>query len=39
MTDPTDNGYPGAPATPQADDELTDDDLDIVSGGRQPRLE
>ncbi|MEI6374148.1 MAG: hypothetical protein WCP26_10240 [Actinomycetes bacterium] len=25
--------YPGAPATPQTDDALTDDDLDIVSGG------
>ena len=24
---------PGAPATPQTDDALNDDDLDIVSGG------
>ncbi|MEI6374146.1 MAG: hypothetical protein WCP26_10230 [Actinomycetes bacterium] len=35
-TDPLDNGatdYPGAPATPQTDDALTDEDLEIVSGG------
>lgn len=37
MTGPTEEDaledYPGAPATPHADDQLTDDDLGIVSGG------
>ena len=32
-TDPTDTDYPGAPVTPQADDALTDEALDIVFGG------
>ena len=31
--DPTPEPYPGAPATPQTDDALTDDDLEIVFGG------
>ena len=36
MTDPSesnDTAYPGAPATPVTDDALTDDALEIVSGG------
>ena len=36
MTDPSesnDTAYPGAPGTPVTDDALTDDALDIVSGG------
>lgn len=36
MSGPTQKGatdYPGAPATPRTDDALTDDDLEIVSGG------
>ena len=34
MNDPSkDTDYPGAPATPVTDDALTDDALDIVSGG------
>ena len=34
MTDPTDDtDYPGALAIPQADDALTDEALEIVSGG------
>ena len=36
MTGPTDNNdtdYPGAPAAPFAGDVLTDEALDIVSGG------